>query len=296
MVASDIPALPYDNYYSWKAGITGSTKYDIMGTQWGSGYTGISFNSVNPELTISAATNVDGSLAFTFDYTGVTGVPNGNKGDITVTDTGSVWTINSDAVTYDKMQDISTQNRLLGRAASVNGTVAELTPSQVRTTITSDITSSEVSFLNTAGGSTIPTVYDYLSSNTAATTSTSAVDSLLNVPLLGGGVYQFEAVIAATSGTGTSGNAFGVRYSGTSTPRAIMTYGTTTTTATKAVKATLGSLSNGFLTSQASTGMIKITGMILPSTNGNLIVTYAAVGTTSCMLLAGSYITVTRVA
>ena len=45
------------------------------------------------------------------------GLADGDKGDITVTSSGSVWTIDNSAVTYAKIQDV-TANRLLGRISS----------------------------------------------------------------------------------------------------------------------------------------------------------------------------------
>jgi hypothetical protein len=45
---------------------------------------------------------------------GATPIAPGNKGDILVSATGNVWTINPGAVTYAKMQNISAQYRLLG--------------------------------------------------------------------------------------------------------------------------------------------------------------------------------------
>ncbi len=62
---------------------------------------------------------------------GGSGVTDGDKGDITVS--GSSWTIDADAVTYAKIQNVSATDRLLGRDSSGAGVIEEITPANVRT-------------------------------------------------------------------------------------------------------------------------------------------------------------------
>lgn len=54
------------------------------------------------------------------------GVSDGDKGDITVSGSGTVWTIDNDAVTFDKIQNVAT-NRVLARSTSGTGSVEALT-------------------------------------------------------------------------------------------------------------------------------------------------------------------------
>ena len=54
-------------------------------------------------------------------------VADGDKGDITVSGTGSTWTIDNTVVTYAKIQNVSTNNRILGRSTAGAGSIEELT-------------------------------------------------------------------------------------------------------------------------------------------------------------------------
>lgn len=54
------------------------------------------------------------------------GVSDGDKGDITVSGSGSVWTIDNSVVTYGKMQNASGHS-VLGRSANTSGTIGEIT-------------------------------------------------------------------------------------------------------------------------------------------------------------------------
>lgn len=53
------------------------------------------------------------------------GVTDGDKGDITVSASGATWTIDDDAVTFAKVQNIAT-DRLLGRSTNGSGDVEQI--------------------------------------------------------------------------------------------------------------------------------------------------------------------------
>lgn len=63
----------------------------------------------------------------TFEPGGIGGVSDGDKGDITVSSSGTVWAIDPDAVTYAKIQDVSATDKLLGRSTAGAGDVEEIT-------------------------------------------------------------------------------------------------------------------------------------------------------------------------
>jgi hypothetical protein len=54
------------------------------------------------------------------------GVTDGDKGDITVSSSGTVWTIDAGVVTYAKIQNVSATDRLLGRSTAGAGSVEEI--------------------------------------------------------------------------------------------------------------------------------------------------------------------------
>lgn len=59
------------------------------------------------------------------------GITDGDKGDISVSGGGTVWTIDPGAVVYADIQNISATSRILGRVSAGAGVVEELTPTQV---------------------------------------------------------------------------------------------------------------------------------------------------------------------
>lgn len=80
--------------------------------------------------------------AWTIRVSGAQGAPgavsDGDKGDITVSTSGSVWTVDNDAITYAKMQNVSATDKLLGRATAGAGDVEEITCTAFARTLLDD--------------------------------------------------------------------------------------------------------------------------------------------------------------
>ena len=80
------------------------------------------------EITLGTNLSMSGT---TLNASGGSGtLSDGDKGDITVSGSGATWTIDNDAVTYAKIQNV-TNSRILGRATAGAGDVEELTESQL---------------------------------------------------------------------------------------------------------------------------------------------------------------------
>lgn len=59
------------------------------------------------------------------------GVTDGDKGDVTVSGSGTTWTIDNQAISYAKLQNVSAQYRLLGRNSASAGSPEEVSLSQL---------------------------------------------------------------------------------------------------------------------------------------------------------------------
>jgi hypothetical protein len=69
-------------------------------------------------------------------------INDGDKGDITVSNSGITWTIDNNAVSYAKIQDVSATDKLLGRVSSGSGDIEEITCTSYARTLLDDTNAS----------------------------------------------------------------------------------------------------------------------------------------------------------
>ena len=90
--------------------------------------------------------------AGTLSLTAPGGIPDGDKGDIAVSSGGTVWTVDTDAitttkilddsVTYAKIQNVSATDKLLGRSSSGAGNIEEITCTSAGRALLDDVDAS----------------------------------------------------------------------------------------------------------------------------------------------------------
>lgn len=96
-----------------------------------SGETGLEFATSSASV---AWGSITGTLSDQTDLQAAldAGVSDGDKGDITVSSSGTVWTVDNNVVTFAKMQDVAT-NRILGRSTAGTGDIEALADADART-------------------------------------------------------------------------------------------------------------------------------------------------------------------
>jgi len=112
---------------------------------------------------------------------GSASVGDGDKGDITVSGSGTTWTVDNSAITYAKMQNVSATDRFLGRDTAGAGVTEEIAPAAARTILnvedgsTADQTGAEIeSALDTELGQSLwkePTLHTLVSAPAGPTST-----------------------------------------------------------------------------------------------------------------------------
>lgn len=127
----------------------------------------------------------------------------GDKGDITVSSSGSVWTIDNDAVTYAKIQNVSATDKVLGRSTAGAGDVEEITCTSTARSILDDTSIEDVRGTIGLGTATSARIYDEFAWQTTSS---------------GGGGWILNAVGGSWSlQSPSSSNRIGILQASTST-------------------------------------------------------------------------------
>lgn len=154
------------------------------GDEWTDSTTGVTYKYVN-----------DGNSSQWVEFGSGTGggIADGDKGDITVSSSGSTWTIDSGAVSYAKIQNVSATDKLLGRSTAGAGVVEEITCTAAGRALLDDVDAAAQR--TTLGLGTLATQSGTFS-GTSSGTNTGDQTIALTGDVTGSGTGTFTATIA----------------------------------------------------------------------------------------------------
>ena len=111
-------------------------------------------------------------------------ISDGNRGDITVASGGVAWTINSNAVTYAKIQNVSATDKLLGRSSAGAGVVEEISCTAFGRSLLDDSTASAARTTLGLGTMATAATADYLPRAGGTLTGSTTISAASGVATL----------------------------------------------------------------------------------------------------------------
>lgn len=122
---------------------TNSGDQNTFSTVRVSGQSDVVADATADVLTFVAGTNITLTTDAASDTVTIAasggGISDGDKGDITVSASGATWTIDAQAVTYGKIQNVTATDRLLGRSTAGAGSIEEITCTAFARTLIDDV-------------------------------------------------------------------------------------------------------------------------------------------------------------
>ncbi|NDF11895.1 MAG: DUF2793 domain-containing protein [Proteobacteria bacterium] len=187
--------------------ITGITDLAIADGGTGASTATAALNNLLPSQTSQSGKylTTDGTNASWGTVSGGS-LTDGDKGDVVVSSSGTVWTIDSDAVTYAKIQNVSATDKILGRATAGAGDIEEIVCTSTARSLLDDTSTSA---MRTTLGLVIGTDVQAFDSDLSAVAGLSSTGLIARTATGTAAVRTITAPAAGitiTNGDGVSGN------------------------------------------------------------------------------------------